>query len=135
MDFARMLRYSISSVTPPYDDADAMTRRAQARVSVMWLRALALYGLNLLGLSSCIVAIAPYGSSQSTSATVNGTVTDQSGAVVSGAQIVLANIDTGVWHIAPTGSAGVYSLSNIPPGKYSARISKDGFATQERTDL
>src|SRR5215467_1212764 len=131
-----MLRYSISSVTPPYDEADgAMTRRAEVRISVMRLRGLALYGLYLLGLSSCVVAITPCGFSQSTSATVNGTVTDQSGAVVSGAQIVLANIATGVWHTAPTGSAGVYSLSNIPPGKYSARISKDGFATQERTDL
>src|SRR5215469_9148038 len=114
-----MLRYSISSVTPPYDHGDATTRRVQARISVMWLRALTLYGLHLLGLSSCVVAIAPYGFSQSTSATVNGTVTDQSGAVVSGAQIVLANTDTGVSHAAPTGSAGVYSLSNIPPGKYS----------------
>ena len=127
----------VSSTSAPNPDAvlDPLSGGVQAGVCVVRSRTLAVYRQHLLGLSFYLIAITQYGLCQSTSASVNGTVRDQSGAVVSGAQIVLANIDTGVLHAAPTGSGGVYSLSNIPPGQYSARINKDGFVTQERAAL
>jgi hypothetical protein len=53
----------------------------------------------------------------------------------SGAKIVFSNIDSGVQRIATTGSAGAYSLGDIPPGSYSARALRDGFAAQEKTGL
>lgn len=72
---------------------------------------------------------------QSASAAVNGTVRDKSGAVVSDAQIIFRNIDTGVQHTDKTGSAGIYSITDIPPGNYSVRAVKNGFATREETGI
>ena len=34
-----------------------------------------------------------------------------------------------------TGSGGVYSLTDIPPGNYTARAQRDGFATKEKTGV
>ena len=60
---------------------------------------------------------------------------DQSGAVIPGVHIVLANVDTGIERRAATGSAGVYFLSDIPPGNYSAQASNDRFATDKRSGI
>jgi len=92
-------------------------------------------GLCILRLLLWLVGLTQIALSQSTSAAVNGTISDSSGAVISGATIFIRNIDTGVQHSTATRSAGVYSLGDIPPGNYSAQASKDGFATQERTGL
>jgi outer membrane receptor protein involved in Fe transport len=92
-------------------------------------------GMRNIGFLLWLVVPAQIALSQSTSAAVNGTVRDTSGAVISGATTVLRNVDTGIQHTTTTGSVGVYSLGDIPPGNYAARASKDGFATQERTGL
>lgn len=94
-----------------------------------------MHGFWMIGLLLWLVEPSSRGFSQSTSASVNGTVRDQSGAVITGAKVVLANVDTGVLHTATTGWAGVYSLGDIPPGDYSAQTSKDGFGTEEKTGL
>jgi len=104
-----------------------------AQTSRCWANAL--LWLKVASLSLWIVALPRYGLAQATSASVNGTVRDQSGAVISGVQIVLANVDTGVQHTGATGSAGVYSLADLPPGNYSAQASKDGFATEKKTGI
>jgi len=72
---------------------------------------------------------------QSAAAAVNGTVKDKSGAVISQAQITFKNADTGVQHTDETGPAGVYSMTDLPPGNYSARVVKSGFATREETGV
>lgn len=72
---------------------------------------------------------------QATSAAVNGTVRDPSGAVVPAVSVVFTNVNTGVQHTAATGSTGVYSLGDIPPGNYSAQAAKEGFAIKEREGL
>lgn len=53
---------------------------------------------------------------QSASAAINGTITDQSGAQISDAQIVLHNVGTGVQRITTSGSAGTYSITGVVPG-------------------
>ena len=95
----------------------------------------AMHGFRIVGFFLCLVAATQQGLCQSTFASVNGTVRDQNGAVISGAKIALVNIDSGVQHIAATGSAGVYSIGDIPPGNYSARAPKDCFTTEEKTGL
>lgn len=94
-----------------------------------------MHGFRIVGFFLWLVAATQLGLCQSTSASVNGTVRDQSGAVISGVKIVLANIESGVQHIAATGSAGAYSIGDIPPGNYSAGALKDGFATEQKTGL
>ncbi len=75
--------------------------------------------------------------SQQSSATINGTVKDSSGAVVEGADITLTNLDTSVARASVTNSAGNYVFVDILPGPYSMKVSKPGFSsiTQERITM
>jgi hypothetical protein len=65
-------------------------------------------------------------------ATVFGTVTDASGAVIPGAQITIANQTTGWKRDTVTDTAGEYHLAGLPTGGYSLRIEKAGFESQIR---
>ena len=82
-----------------------------------------------------LLAAAPHAICQLTAAAINGTVRDQTGAVVPGVEVVLTNVNTGVQHIAVTGPSGVYSLQDITPGSYSAEAVKEGFSIEERSGL
>ncbi len=59
---------------------------------------------------------------------VSGTVTDPSGAVVSGAKVVLLNKATGVTLHTTTSSAGLYSFISLNPGVYQITAGQTGFA-------
>jgi len=58
---------------------------------------------------------------------INGTVTDQSGAVVSGATVDATDAATGVSHKTITSSAGEYVFQDMPIGTYSLKITMQGF--------
>jgi hypothetical protein len=64
---------------------------------------------------------------QETTATVTGQVTDPSGAVVSGAEIMLTNISTREERKSTTSDEGYYSLTFIPPGIYEFSVKMQGF--------
>jgi len=70
---------------------------------------------------------------QSTTATgsIQGTLTDPSGAVVSGAKITITNKDTGQALHVTTSSAGTYNSGALVPGDYSVRAEAAGFKTTE----
>lgn len=65
------------------------------------------------------------------SGTVAGTITDQSGAVVSGAQVKLTDTATGTSRNATTDNSGHYIFVNIDPGHYNLTAAKPGFATSK----
>jgi Carboxypeptidase regulatory-like domain len=70
---------------------------------------------------------------QSTVATgsIQGALTDPSGAVVAAAKITITNKDTGqVLHVT-TSSAGTYNSGALVPGEYSVRAEATGFKTTE----
>ncbi len=69
------------------------------------------------------------------SATLSGTVTDQSGAAVSGADITATDLETGAIRTASTGEAGQYKIFALPIGAYEVRATKQGFAEQIRTGI
>ena len=54
---------------------------------------------------------------------LGGRATDQSGAVVPGASVVVQNLDTGVTQSAETNSSGLYRFPSLTPGSYSIRAS------------
>ncbi len=66
---------------------------------------------------------------------INGTVTDQSGAVVSGAEVSAKNLETGQVTTVNTSSEGTYSFSFLPIGKYQVSATHPGFSTEVKTDV
>ncbi|HEX8187598.1 MAG TPA: carboxypeptidase regulatory-like domain-containing protein, partial [Pyrinomonadaceae bacterium] len=60
-------------------------------------------------------------------AAVQGTVTDQSGAVVPAAALTLRNNETGRVQRADSGGEGFYRISELPPGTYTLTVEKAGF--------
>jgi hypothetical protein len=65
-----------------------------------------------------------------TTASIQGTVTDQSGAAVAGATVTVKNTSLGVDRTSQTNSVGSYEVPALPPGIYSVQIQMNGFATQ-----
>lgn len=68
-------------------------------------------------------------------ATVFGTVTDPSGAVIPGAQVTILNQSTGLKRDSSTDSTGQYHIAGLPIGNYSVRVQKEGFQTQVREGI
>jgi hypothetical protein len=62
-------------------------------------------------------------------ASINGTVTDPSGAVVPSATVTVVNEDTNASRDTQTGDTGAYGISNLTPGKYDITIEKSGLKT------
>ncbi|MBB6143928.1 hypothetical protein HNQ77_001877 [Silvibacterium bohemicum] len=67
--------------------------------------------------------------SQTVTGSINGEVTDNTGAVISGAQVVAHNIATSVDTPATSNSSGDYSIRFLPIGRYELTVSANGFAT------
>ncbi|MDA2930388.1 TonB-dependent receptor [Acidobacteria bacterium AH-259-O06] len=72
---------------------------------------------------------------QADRATISGTVTDVTGAVIPGVDVSATNVDTGVQTLAFTNDVGNYTLVNIPIGTYRITFELPGFKTYERTDF
>lgn len=70
---------------------------------------------------------------QTQTATVRGTVTDSSGAVIPGSVLTLTNLDQNRPWTAETNAAGAYVFQQIPPGSYSLEVQADGFKRYERS--
>ena len=64
---------------------------------------------------------------QAVSGNIIGTVTDQSGAAVPGAQVSIVNVNTNASYQATTNDSGNYTGANLPPGNYIVTITKTGF--------
>src|SRR6058998_2228945 len=72
---------------------------------------------------------------QLTTATITGTVTDQSGAAVPGATVTLKNADTGISRTTLTGETGKYEVFSLPTGNYEVSASLSGFQTVVHTGI
>jgi hypothetical protein len=66
---------------------------------------------------------------QTESAKISGVVTDSSGAVVVGAEVLLRNTEQGTASTVTTNRAGIYVLPSVRPGQYRITVRKDGFRT------
>ena len=84
-------------------------------------------------LSAALVALFSVGVlAQTQLATVSGTITDPSGAVVPGVSVTIASQGTGLKRSALTDAAGQYRFAGVPTGNYSLRLEKTGFQSQVR---
>jgi outer membrane receptor protein involved in Fe transport len=64
---------------------------------------------------------------QAETGSINGTVTDKTGAVVVGATVTVKSVDTGLVRTTTTKSAGEYTITNLPPKMYEVTIEAQGF--------
>jgi hypothetical protein len=86
--------------------------------------------LVLLVLAAVFVSsVQPSYAQEAGYATINGTVTDVSGAVVSGATVTVLNNDTGNKRELVSNSSGIYSAPYLGTGHYSVTVSHPGFKT------
>src|SRR5258708_9163446 len=63
-------------------------------------------------------------------ASLEGTITDKSGAVVAGATVTVTNQETGVVYPAVTSDSGLYSVSALVPGRYTVKAEGANFKTK-----
>lgn len=91
-------------------------------------------------LTLCILVLAicwqpaPLGA-QAVTATINGTITDSSGSVVSDAEVKATDLDRGTVWPTKTNAQGYYNLSHLPVGRYEVRVSAAGFSTAVQTPI
>jgi hypothetical protein len=75
----------------------------------------------------CLSALLALAQTQITTGTIQGTVTDPSGAVVSGASIEVHNLDTNLQRSHTTDNNGRFVSLLLPPGRYEVTVSAKGF--------
>jgi hypothetical protein len=75
------------------------------------------------------------GHAQVTSATLSGTVSDDTGAVIPGAAVSTTNANTGATRATETDARGVYHLPLLPVGDYDLRVELQGFQAAVRPGI
>lgn len=88
-----------------------------------------------LCVATLVVAAAGWGQSQVGGATLNGTVTDASGAAVPNAKVGVSSPSTGLTRSTQTSDAGLYVFSGLPVGQYDLTVDAQGFRPVKRTGL
>ena len=83
---------------------------------------------KLLCFLSVLALCSVYVFGQRDTGTITGTVTDPSGAVVSGATVTAKSVGTGAVRSATTGSSGAYTIAGLPPGQYDVTVESPNFA-------
>jgi len=92
---------------------------------------------RVLAMALVIVALtvstSAYG--QSSFATVSGTVSDTSNALIPGVSITAVNVATGVQTGTVSNESGVYNIPGLLPGNYKVTATLPGFQTATYTDV
>src|ERR1700685_1398805 len=83
----------------------------------------------LLFLISALPVHAQFGAS------LSGTVTDSSEAVIPNATVTLTNPSTSEQRTTVTGDSGFYKFSELPVGDYSVKVTANGFKDETYTDV
>jgi hypothetical protein len=78
--------------------------------------------LALMVFCFAVVAMA-----QTETATISGLITDDTGAVVPGAEVKLQSVDRGSASSVTTNNAGIYVFASVHPGQYQLTVHKPGF--------
>jgi len=88
---------------------------------------------GLLAIAVVLASSALFGQTTISTGSIQGTVTDQSGAVVTGAKISITDRSTGRVVTTSTTSSGGYTSGALTPGNYMVRAEGKGFKTTEQS--
>src|SRR2546428_4366412 len=91
--------------------------------------------LSLFFVLTFTIFSAGHANAQVTGATLSGTVTDASGAVIPGVMVSIKNRATGVARNVSTDEAGFYSAPNLQAGSYDVTASAAGFSTASQSNI
>jgi hypothetical protein len=83
----------------------------------------------LVAVLGALLLLAAGTSAQTFRGTILGTVTDSSGAAVTGANVTVKNLDTGLVRTVTTSADGTYSAPELPIGNYRVTVEISGFKT------
>jgi len=81
----------------------------------------------LLGVVLLLLALAPATYSQTTFASITGSVTDATGAVVPGATVIATNVETNIKTSVKSNEDGNYTVAQLKEGTYTVRAEAAGF--------
>lgn len=71
-------------------------------------------------------------SAQTANATITGTISDPSGAVIANAPVTVRNVETGQLYATESSATGNYTVPQLPVGRYEMSVSVPGFKTYNR---
>src|SRR2546421_4531606 len=95
-------------------------RHRPFKPATLWAVSLAFYLCSFLS---------AHAQTQITTGVVQGTVTDQQGAVVPGANVEVKNVETNAAQTFVTDNDGRFVFLQLPPARYTLTVTKTGFAT------
>jgi outer membrane receptor protein involved in Fe transport len=90
-----------------------------------FIQSIRFFAVTLLLLSGVVLK------AQTITGSVNGTVTDSTGAIVVGAKVTAMSVETNIATTGVTNSAGVYNIRFLQVGHYTVSIESPGFAPQK----
>ena len=76
-----------------------------------------------------------FGQASAINGEITGTVTDPSGAAISGATVQIGNTDTGFKQSTKTGETGLYRFTVLPLGTYEVEVQASGFGSTKRAGI
>ena len=88
-----------------------------------------------LAMPVATLRLAPVAYAQVTTATVGGTVTDSTGAILPGAKVTLKNTASGDTRVVTSNGSGVFSFSAVPTGDYRVTIAARGFKSFQESGI
>jgi hypothetical protein len=94
-----------------------------------------LNGTRVFGIVCLLLAASVSVFSQTTTGRILGSVSDQTGAGVSGATVVITDVQRGSTRTATTDTSGAYAAPEVQPGVYKVRVEAKGFKTVERVNI
>src|SRR5579862_8779911 len=80
----------------------------------------------------CFAVVLAFGQAEIGGATLNGTVTDPTGAAVPNAKVAATSPQTGLTRTTVTNQTGLYSFPQLPVGTYDLTVEANGFKLSKR---
>ncbi len=91
------------------------------------------FGRLLLAASAALVCTLPVAAQYN--ASIQGTVTDTTGAAIPGAQVSVTDTETNRTLQATSNDSGTFSINQLPPSTYRVQVTRDGFTPKQLNNV